>query len=302
MQQSGQFKILFALNPGSGGKSNQNWETSIRNYFKELPHNIEIFMLNGAHDSESLRYWISKMNPDRVVAVGGDGTVQMAAKQLLGSGIPLGILPAGSANGMAKELQIPNNPEDALDIIVNGIVKAADVIRINNTEICLHLSDIGLNAKLIKYFEESNWRGKLGYARVLFKALRKKKPMKVTINLNDERVEREAFMIVLANATKYGTGAVINPNGSLYDGIFEVVIIRKFSIREIFKMFIKFLPLNPAKTEILSATSVIINTFGKAHFQIDGEYLGKVRQVEAIIEPGRLNLIIPDAKNDTPPL
>ena len=142
MQQSGQFKILFALNPGSGGQSNQNWETSIRNYFKDLPHNIEIFMLNGAHDSESLRYWISKMKPDRVVAVGGDGTVQMAAKQLLGSGIPLGILPAGSANGMAKELQIPNNPEGALDIIVDGIVKAADIIRINNTEICLHRLEI----------------------------------------------------------------------------------------------------------------------------------------------------------------
>lgn len=115
------------------------------------------------------------------------------------------------------------------------------------------------------------------------------------INLNGKEVEREAFMIVLANASKYGTGAVINPSGSLYDGVFEVVIIRKFSIREIFKMFIDFLPLNPVKTEIISATSVVINTYGKAHFQIDGEYLGKVKQVEATIEPGQLKLLIPAA-------
>jgi YegS/Rv2252/BmrU family lipid kinase len=293
MQQSGQLKILFALNPISGGKSNQNWETAIRKYFKDLQHTIEIFMLDGEHDAESIRYWIDKMKPDRVVAVGGDGTVQTVAKQLLGTGIPLGILPAGSANGMAKELDIPNAPEAALDIIGHGSIRAADVIRINDTEICLHLSDIGLNAKLIKYFEESNWRGKFGYARVLFKALRKKRPMKVVIGLNGKEVERDAFMIVLANATMYGTGAVINPEGNLYDGVFEVVIIRKFSIGEIFKMFIRFLPLNPTKTEIISATSVTINTYGKAHFQIDGEYLGKVKQVHATIEAGQLNLIIP---------
>ncbi|MBC7826946.1 MAG: diacylglycerol kinase family lipid kinase [Chitinophagaceae bacterium] len=297
MQQAGQLKILFALNPVSGGKSNQNWEVSIREYFKDLQHTIEIFMLGGENDGESLQHYINTIRPDRVVAVGGDGTVQMAAKQLLGSGIPLGILPAGSANGMAKELDIPNTPVEALDIVVNGMIRAADVIRINKSEICLHLSDIGLNAKLIKYFEQSNWRGKLGYARVLFKALRRKRTMRVLIDLNGEKVERDAFMIVLANASKYGTGAVINPKGNLYDGLFEVVIIRKFSIGEIFKMFIEFLPLNPRKTEIIPATSVVINTYSNAHFQIDGEYLGKVKQVEASIVPGQLNLLIPQEIN-----
>jgi diacylglycerol kinase family enzyme len=89
------------------------------------------------------------MKPDRVIAVGGDGTVQMAAKQLLGTDIPLGILPAGSANGMARELELPNTSEEALQVIVEGITRSADVIRINNTDICLHLSDIGLNAKLV---------------------------------------------------------------------------------------------------------------------------------------------------------
>ena len=253
MQQSGQLRLLFVINPISGGKSRMNWEQVIRNYFKDLPHQIEMFILSGNSDDDSLRHWIKRFKPDRVVAVGGDGTVQMAAKELLGSGIPLAILPAGSANGMAKELNIPGNAQNALKLVHDGMVKPADVIRVNGTEICLHLSDIGLNAKLIKYFEQHNWRGKLGYARVLFKALHKKRPMKVKINLNGAEVEREAFMIVLANATKYGTGAVINPTGSLYDGIFEVVIIRKFSIREIFKMFIRFLPFNPKKTEIHSA-------------------------------------------------
>jgi diacylglycerol kinase (ATP) len=293
MQQSGQLKFLFVINPSSGGKSKQNWEASIREYFYDLKHSIEFFMLGTGNDAESLKHWIDRLKPDRVIAVGGDGTVQMAAKQLLGSGIPLGILPAGSANGMAKELEISNVPNEALNVVVNGITRSADVIRINDDEICLHLSDIGLNAKLIKYFEQGNWRGKLGYARVLFKALRRKKPMKVVIHLNGETVERDAFMIVLANATKYGTGAVINPKGNLFDGVFEVVIIRKFSIGEIFKMFTRFLPLNPQKTEVISATSVTIKTFGRVHFQIDGEYLGKVKHVDATIVPGQLKILLP---------
>jgi YegS/Rv2252/BmrU family lipid kinase len=293
MLQSGQLRILFAVNPSSGGKSSINWESAIREYFQDLPHTIEIFMLSGENDPESLKHSIDQFKPDRVVAVGGDGTVQMAAKQLLGSGIPLGILPAGSANGMARELQIPNAANDALKVVVEGTSRSADVIRINNKEICLHLSDIGLNAKLIKYFEQGNWRGKLGYARVLFKALRRKRPMKVVIDLKGEQVERDAYMVVLANASKYGTGAVINPNGNLYDGFFEVVVIRKFSIREILKMFIKFLPLNPEKTEVISATSVVIKTYGKVHFQVDGEYLGKVKQVEAKILPGQLEILVP---------
>jgi YegS/Rv2252/BmrU family lipid kinase len=293
MQQSGQLKFLFVINPISGGKSKPNWEVAIREYFHDLEHSIEFFMLGSGNDGESLKHWINRFKPDRVVAVGGDGTVQMAAKQLLGSGIPLGILPAGSANGMAKELEISNAPNEALNVILNGITRSIDVIRINDDEICLHLSDIGLNAKLIKYFEQGNWRGKLGYARVLFKALRRKKPMKVVIHLNGVTVEREAFMIVLANATKYGTGAVINPKGNLFDGVFEVVIIRKFSIGEIFKMFTRFIPLNPQKTEVISATSVTIKTFGRVHFQIDGEYLGKIKHVEATIVPGQLKILLP---------
>lgn len=293
MQQSGQLKILFAVNPISGGKSKTNWEEAIRSYFRELAHSIEFFIMTGRDDDSTLRHYIDTLKPDRVVAVGGDGTVHVTAKQLIGSGIPLGILPAGSANGMAKELGIPMNVENALNVVLTGEVSPVDVIRINKDNICLHLSDIGLNAKLIKYFEESGWRGKLGYARVLFRALRRKRTMKIDIDLNGEKVQRDAFMVVIANASKYGTGAVINPKGNLYDGVFEVVIINKFSLTEIFKMFVRFLPLNPKKTEVISATSVVINTYGKVHFQVDGEYLGKVRQVKAEVVPGKLKLLLP---------
>lgn len=285
--------ILFVINPISGGKTKTEWETAIRDYFTPLPFKTDLFVLDGKHDDDSIAYWIEKIKPETVVAVGGDGTVSLVAKQLLGTGIALGILPAGSANGMAKELGIPLNPEASMDIIAKGNKKDADVIRINDKHICLHLSDIGLNAKLIKHFEEGKLRGKLGYATKVLKTLWTKKTMRVNIITADKQSSHLALMVVLANASKYGTGAVINPHGDLYDGQFEVVIMRRLTISELFKMWFRPRAFDPKKIKVFPATSVSIQTTRKMHFQVDGEYLGKVTHVEANILPHQLKLIVP---------
>lgn len=290
---SGSLKLLFVINPGSGPKARLDWETEVRNYFRELPHQIEFYLLTGKNDADSLKYWIDKINPGRVVAVGGDGTVSLVAEVLLGTGIPMGILPAGSANGMAKELEIPNTVKGALDVIMNGVVRLSDVIKINDKDYCLHLSDIGINAQIIKYFEEGNIRGKWGYAIMLIKALWWRRLMHVTIEAENKNHEVEAFMVVIANASKYGTGAVINPDGDLHDGFFEVVIVKKIAISEFLKLFISFSRFNPRKVQVFHTRSVIIETSHKAHFQIDGEYLGKVNYIKARIVPGRLLLLKP---------
>ena len=77
-------------------------------------------MLDGKTDEERLNQKIAQLKPDRVVAVGGDGTIKFVAEQLLDTPIPLGVLPAGSANGMARELGIPPDIEGSLNVLVNG--------------------------------------------------------------------------------------------------------------------------------------------------------------------------------------
>ena len=282
--------ILFVLNPAAG-KKKLNWETAIRTYFKNLPHVIEFYILKGKDDTGSLDYWIEKLKITRVVAVGGDGTVTLLAKQLLGSNVALGILPAGSANGMAKELQIPEVPEEALDIIVNGKIKCCDVIQINDG-ISLHLSDFGLNAQLIKYFDEAPLRGMWGYARMVFKVLWRKKLMVAHIVADDLDLTTKAYMIVIANASKYGTGALINPEGNLGDGLFEIIILRKFPVMELFKMLLSYKNFNPEKVEIFQTKTATITTRRNTHFQVDGEYIGKIKKVKAEIIPSQLNLLI----------
>ncbi|WP_207496713.1 diacylglycerol/lipid kinase family protein [Aridibaculum aurantiacum] len=295
--QEGPHKYLFVINPISGGREKGEFEPTIRAYFENLPHTIEFYNLTGKNDAQQLTAKLVKMQPHKVIAVGGDGTVSMVAKTLLSTGIQMGIIPAGSANGMARELNIPIALNDALKIVETGVIKKADVISINN-QVCLHLSDIGLNARLIKYFEEGNTRGKLGYAKVAIKTLLRKTYMQLIIETQGKQLKRNAFMVVLANASKYGTGAVINPEGDLYDGLFEVVIIRKLPLSELFKMWFRPRPFNPENIEVIHAESVHIKTPKRVHFQVDGEYLGKVKSVSAEILPGQLHILLPPDPND----
>jgi YegS/Rv2252/BmrU family lipid kinase len=291
MDQKDSLKLLFVINPRSG-KNKVDYKAAIENYFKNLSHQIHYFLLEEKVDENYLQKTLDELKPDRVIAVGGDGTITLVAKQLINSETPMGIIPAGSANGMARELAIPIAVNDALNIVLTGEIKSSDLISVNN-QICLHLSDIGLNAQLVKYFEKGNVRGKIGYARFVLKVLWRKQVMQVVIQSKDKEIRRNALMVVLANASKYGTGAVINPEGSIYDGLFEVVVIRRLAISEIFKMWVKPQPFNRKKIEVFHARSVEIETSRKVHFQVDGEYVGKVKRVVAHILPSKLNLILP---------
>jgi diacylglycerol kinase (ATP) len=289
-------KLLFVINPVSGGKSKINWETRIREYFNPLPHTVEIFLLGGDSDADSIRHYISKLNPDRVIAVGGDGTIKAVAEHLIGSDISLGIVPGGSANGMAKELDLPMDLEKNLDIILHGQPKKMDVIRINDREISIHLSDIGLNALLIKYFEKNKGRGKWGYFKAIFRTMWEKQLMEVHIVGNNVDERRKAFMIVLANASKYGTGALINPKGDLYDGEFELIIVQRLALVELIKMLVQHRQLNPNKIDIIKVKEVTLTPSKKAYFQVDGEYRGRTTKIHARILPGQLNIMLPTFK------
>jgi len=292
MENPAGLKILFVINPISGGKKKINWENIIRIYFKNLSHTIEFYVLSGKDDTGSLDYWTEKLQITRIVAVGGDGTVNLLAKQLLGTNLIMGILPAGSANGMAKELEIPETPEEALNIIVNGNVKSCDVIKINETDISLHLSDFGLNARLVKYFEEGALRGMWGYSKMLVKVLWRKKLMSAHIVADNLDLKTNAYMIVIANASKYGSGGFINPEGNISDGAFEIVILRQFSLFQLFKMFLSKKNFDPKKVEIFQTKTATITTGKKTHFQVDGEYKGKLDKVTAEIIPSKLNLLV----------
>jgi diacylglycerol kinase (ATP) len=293
MHNSG--KILFVVNPIAGGKEKKDWQTAIHEFFADSPYQVEFFIQTGGNDKPAIQQLIDSFCPDKVVAMGGDGTVKMVAEIVKETTMSLGIIPAGSANGLAKELGIPADVIEALKIIVEGEEQTLDAIRINEEHLSFHLSDIGLNALLVKYFEDSDSRGMWGYGRSLFKMLLNKKKMRVTIKTDTETIKRKAYMVALANAEKYGTGAVINPNGDVMDGVFEIVVVRKINVVHIFKSVMAHKTFDPQKIEVFQTKNVELTFQQKAHFQIDGEYMGKIATLKARILPKIVRVMLPRA-------
>jgi len=292
MEKGESLKFLFIINSGSGNGST-DWVMIILDYFKFSNHIIKLYEMPKESNLELIKNEIKIFSPKIVVAVGGDGTVNSVATCLLETNIIMGILPAGSANGLAKELGLMCEHKKALDVIVKRFTKKIHVLKINN-HMCIHLSDVGLNAFAMKEFKNNHHRGMLGYIRVLLKVILKNPKIVVRMHFNENVIKIKASQIVIANATKYGSGAVINPIGNLADKLFEVVAVKKLSFIEIFKMIFSHASFNPKKTEIFQMSSLSIHSAQKIHFQIDGEYLGMVNDINATLIPSAINMIVPE--------
>jgi diacylglycerol kinase (ATP) len=284
-------KILFIINPASGN-STTNWAVEITNYFSPLKHTIQLYVLTKTCNVQTIKDKIGLFKPQQVVAVGGDGTVKLVAECLIHTNILLGILPAGSANGLARELGIPENAQKAMDVLVESYSKKIHITMINN-HLCIHLSDIGLNAYAMKKFRTQHGRGMWGYFIASLRVLLLNPTMQIKIQIEGKTIKIKAEMIVVANATKYGTGALINPIGQLDDDVFEVIVIKQISILEVFKMVFSHAAYDPDKTEIFQTNQLSMHATKKVHFQVDGEYLGKIKDVNAVLVPDALQIIVP---------
>jgi diacylglycerol kinase (ATP) len=283
-------KILFVINPGSGS-NDINYSKEIETFFKTREEELEIYKIPNNCSLEKIKEAINKSKADRVVAVGGDGTLKLVAECLLESETPIGIIPAGSANGMAKELGIPEDLDEALALAIDGEPKQIHAVLVNK-ELCIHLADIGFNAYIVKKFDELPTRGMWTYAKAAWHAFWYHRKMAVEFKIGDKLIKQKAAMVVVANAKQYGTGFEINPDGKLDDELFEVIIVKDYAVMEIIKIWTTKLPWNPEKIERFQTSSLNIKTKHKVHFQVDGEYQGKVNKIDATLIPKAINVIV----------
>ena len=116
--------------------------------------------------------------------------------------------------------------------------------------------------------------------------------------MNGENIRRAAYMVVLANAKTYGTGAVINPEGNISDGKFEVIVVRKMNLLQVFRMLISHNAFSPDCIETIHTEKAVITSSKENHFQVDGEYCGKKQYSTAEIIPSSLNVLVPRIKNN----
>lgn len=291
---SHQKKFLLVLNPIAGGTD----KTALVDATKEYASNEDIELIivetTGEDDENKIKNSYDQHRPERVLVAGGDGTIKMAAEALEHHDVILGVLPAGSANGLSVDLNLPADLQETLKVAFHGNYMEMDMVSINGKK-SLHLSDLGVNAELIRKYEEGSIRGKLGYALQAINTLANlEDPFHVTVKANGHLIETEARMVVIANTQKYGTGVTINPIGIMDDGKFEIVILKNLDLSIISKILAGNIIITTGEdVDIISAEEAEITTNFPVCFQIDGEYCGEMDRLEVKILHKQMKVAIP---------
>lgn len=165
---------------------------------------------------------------DLVVAVGGDGTVNEVAQGLIGTSTPMGIIPMGSGNGLARELGISMNMRKACYTLLDGADLQIDVCRMNNQRF-LCTSGIGFDAQIAYKMSKASSRGFLRYIQLVIHESIFYKPLNVKMKIDGKPVVESVFLITFANASQFGNNAFIAPAASMTDGLIDVIVVKPFN-------------------------------------------------------------------------
>jgi diacylglycerol kinase (ATP) len=286
-------KYLLIVNPVSGNIDKNEILIKTLAFAEKYNTEIIVYETSGKGDEKAIKKLYDLHQPKRILIAGGDGTIKMAGEILREKDVIIGILPAGSANGLSVDLNLPNTIEENLEVAFHNHFIEMDMISINGKN-SIHLSDLGLNAELIKNYENSETHGKLGYALQVITTLTElDEPFSSTIITREQTIECTARMIVIANSQRYGTGVTINPDGKMNDGKFEIVILKNLDLVVFGKIIAGNMPLNSEDVEIISTEKATITTNVPVSFQIDGEYIGQETKLDIEILHAQIKIAVP---------
>lgn len=286
-------RYLFVINPVAGGNDQSALKKDIKKKFTN--HQTTIYETTKSNDIANIEVLIEEEKPESCIICGGDGTINMLTPTLLKYDLTLGIVPAGSANGLATEYGI--DLDNALDVILEANAGQLDVIKVND-HYMLHLADFGLNASLIKRYESENRHGFFGYVISALKELPvvSQNDFNVRLKVSTNTYEYRTKSLIIANARSYGTGFVVNPKGIKDDGLVELCILKDISTQDILKkLFLEENDHDPTTNEsplyyYHSVKEAIIECPKPVIFQSDGEYLGEITELNVSVHPEQIRI------------
>lgn len=215
-------KIAFIVNPVSGGRASKKILREVAQFAEVNTYSIHYTEQKG--HAQQLAQEL-KNNHEILVVVGGDGTINEVAGVVANNSIPMGIIPAGSGNGLAHQLGIPIKTSEALAIL-NRSAKSCDAIEVNN-QIIVNVGGLGFDGHVAKLFNEGTNRGNISYAKLIIKELLRFKEQDYSLNISNTITEGKAFMIAFANGSEFGNRFIINPGANHDNGKLNLVVVRK---------------------------------------------------------------------------
>jgi len=209
-------KLLFILNPISGGKKKKAIESLISSYLDHDQFEYEILKTEYPGHAAQLTQ-DHKFDKNIIIAVGGDGTINEIARELKDTACSLGIIAQGSGNGLARHLGLSINPRKAIEQINTSRQMLIDTAELNG-HFFVSIAGIGFDSLIAHMFTQSKRRGFLGYGSLSFQEFFKYKEQNYRIIIDGQKIERNAFLIAFANSNQFGYDTKISPLADIQDG------------------------------------------------------------------------------------
>ncbi len=231
-------KVTLIINPRSGKRQAVTLVKAAQVMAAELGHELEVAAIDRPGHGTILAQEALSSGRERIISIGGDGTLNAIACGLLGSGLPLGIVPMGSGNGYARSLGLPLDPHQALRHAFTGTTRWMDICYLNDIPF-LGTAGIGFDARVAAQFDLSHSRGLLGYARIIIREIIGAPAMNVSLTVDGHTERHMVLMLVFCNTREFGNKAVISPGSIPNDGVAELRVVRKPGLLPLMRAFVQ---------------------------------------------------------------
>jgi len=229
-----------------------------------------------------------------VIVWGGDGTFNETAGALLHSSIPLGLVPAGSGNGLAAALGVPRDPGRAIAVALDGRPRAIDAGRMAG-RCFFNIAGVGFDARVAALFNQraAGSRGGWPYLMIGVREGCTYCALDYDVQLDGETRKYKALLIVFANGREYGLGARIAPDARLDDGLLDVIIVEDAGLLARFwhaRHLARGTPQLAPPVTTRRVSRAVIESDGDMEFHVDGEPGRASRRIDVEILPGALTV------------
>jgi YegS/Rv2252/BmrU family lipid kinase len=229
------------------------------------------------------------------VVVSGDGLIGAIGGALAGAEAPLGLIPAGRGNDLARALGIPTEPEAAVDTVLAGHSRRIDVGEANGKRF-LGIASVGFDSECNRLANETHFlRGNLVYAYSMPRTLLGWRTARFTIAVGEERKRLSGYFVAVANNSVYGGGMWIAPEAEIDDGLFDVVAIEEvgklrflWGLRDV----LKGTHLDKEEVSVFRAPRLQIDASQPFPVYADGDHLTDL-PVSLRVLPRALSILVP---------